>query len=307
VPDTFTNPVSFTQKSYHSPDNFISPTRPELSCAGRNVVVAGGSDGIGLAISIGFATAKASSITILGRREWKLQEAVKAISDASSGDTRTTVAYQVVDIVNKTQVDSAFDYVVRTFGKIDILVSNAAAPVAMAPISTLEAEDLTTGFQINVIGALNLVQAFLPLAGQEPVVLNTSTCMTHFAPTPNFGNYTATKSAALRLFDTLAAENPHIHIVNVQPGWVATAANGYQEIAPDTGNVMALSVYNPPELTMYIAKLPGHFYVWLASPEAKCLRGKFVWANWDAQELLQRSKEISESMMLRIILDGVPM
>jgi hypothetical protein len=34
------------------------------------------------------------------------------------------------------------------------------------------------------------------------------------------------------------------------------------------------------------ARLPGDFAVWLASPEATFLNGKFVWAQWDADELL---------------------
>lgn len=33
-------------------------------------------------------------------------------------------------------------------------------------------------------------------------------------------------------------------------------------------------------------RLPGDFAVWLASPEAEFLAGKFVWAQWDVDELL---------------------
>jgi hypothetical protein len=33
-------------------------------------------------------------------------------------------------------------------------------------------------------------------------------------------------------------------------------------------------------------RLPGDFAVWLASPEASFLAGKFVWAQWDVDELL---------------------
>lgn len=54
-------------------------------------------------------------------------------------------------------------------------------------------------------------------------------------------------------------------------------------------------------------ELPAHFLVWLASEEAKFLRGKFVWANWDAQELLWRSEEIQNSMHLQVTLNGVDM
>lgn len=36
----------------------------------------------------------------------------------------------------------------------------------------------------------------------------------------------------------------------------------------------------------FAARLPGDFAVWLASPEAIFLAGKFVWAQWDVDELL---------------------
>jgi hypothetical protein len=55
------------------------------------------------------------------------------------------------------------------------------------------------------------------------------------------------------------------------------------------------------------AELPGNFYVWLASPEAMFLKSKFVWATWDAQELVERAEEIANSRLLTTVLDGVPM
>lgn len=39
-------------------------------------------------------------------------------------------------------------------------------------------------------------------------------------------------------------------------------------------------------------ELPGHFLIWLASPEAEFLKGKYVWVNWDVDELKAREKEI---------------
>lgn len=58
---------------------------------------------------------------------------------------------------------------------------------------------------------------------------------------------------------------------------------------------------------MTIADLPGHFYVWLTSTEAKFLKGKFVWVNWDAQELLEKADEIKNSTLLNWVVDGAPM
>lgn len=38
--------------------------------------------------------------------------------------------------------------------------------------------------------------------------------------------------------------------------------------------------------------------MWLASSEARFLKGKFVWANRDAQEPLERAEEVRDSMLL---------
>lgn len=59
---------------------------------------------------------------------------------------------------------------------------------------------------------------------------------------------------------------------------------------------------------MSVVELPGAFTVWLTSPEAGFLKGRFVWVNWDAEELVARAKEIKEDpLLLRIHLGGVPM
>ncbi len=56
-----------------------------------------------------------------------------------------------------------------------------------------------------------------------------------------------------------------------------------------------------------LVALPAHFNVWIASSEAEFLKGKFVWANWDVDELKALAKEVQESMFLRVDLNGVPM
>lgn len=42
-----------------------------------------------------------------------------------------------------------------------------------------------------------------------------------------------------------------------------------------------------------LADLPGHFLVWLASPEGAFLKGKFLWINWDVDELKAKAEEIA--------------
>lgn len=51
--------------------------------------------------------------------------------------------------------------------------------------------------------------------------------------------------------------------------------------------------------------LPGHFTVWLCSPEAAFLKGKFVWSNWDVEELKAKRELIAGSFELEVGLNGV--
>ena len=55
-----------------------------------------------------------------------------------------------------------------------------------------------------------------------------------------------------------------------------------------------------------IVKLPAQFHVWSASAEADFLKGKLIWVNWDVDELKSRREEIEQSMLLRVVLNGVP-
>lgn len=68
-----------------------------------------------------------------------------------------------------------------------------------------------------------------------------------------------------------------------------------------------ISSYPPvPILILSVPEnLPGQFYVWLCSEEAKFLKNKFVWANWDVDELIARAEEIQNSNLLTIGLRGV--
>jgi hypothetical protein len=57
---------------------------------------------------------------------------------------------------------------------------------------------------------------------------------------------------------------------------------------------------------MDIVSLPASFNVWLASDEARFLKGKYLWTNWDVDELKARAKEIEESTQFTIGLVGWP-
>jgi len=53
-------------------------------------------------------------------------------------------------------------------------------------------------------------------------------------------------------------------------------------------------------------ELPSNFIVWAVSPEAAFLQGKFLWANWDVDELKAKKEELLAGPQLTIGLLGWP-
>jgi hypothetical protein len=51
--------------------------------------------------------------------------------------------------------------------------------------------------------------------------------------------------------------------------------------------------------------MSANFIVWASSPEARFLRGKFVWANWDVDEMMVKKEEIAEELKLTVGLLGL--
>lgn len=56
-----------------------------------------------------------------------------------------------------------------------------------------------------------------------------------------------------------------------------------------------------------VAELVSHFLTWFTSPDADFLKGKFVWANGDVDELKAQSDDIKDSLLLRVLLNGAIM
>ena len=55
-----------------------------------------------------------------------------------------------------------------------------------------------------------------------------------------------------------------------------------------------------------IGSLPASFMVWIASPEAAFMKGKYAFANWDVEELKERGEEIQKTALLSFDLVGSP-
>nr|POE51589.1 glucose and ribitol dehydrogenase like 2 [Quercus suber] len=171
---------------HHKVYDRISPLKPELSARGKNIVVTGGGTGIGKSIAMSFAQAGAQSVTILGRREKQLTEALKEMTVAAT-DEHSVLMYQVADLMKREEVDKALASVVAKVGKLDVLVSNAAALPKLGPITSYDASEFMRGFDMNVLTGFNAVQAFLPVAKPDATIINISTALAHFASNARCG------------------------------------------------------------------------------------------------------------------------
>jgi NAD(P)-dependent dehydrogenase (short-subunit alcohol dehydrogenase family) len=247
---------SFTKSWHNKPYPFISPTRPELSAAGKNVVITGGGTGIGKAIGIAFAQAGARSVAIVGRRLDRREAAVEEIKQAAAAvassrtDSKTTtqVLCEIGDVTNLESIKSALGNIVSQYEgnekKIDIFAANAGVLPEEGPVFAYNEAELRKSFETNVMGTFNSLQAFLPLASPEAKLFNTGSGIGHWAPLPEVPGvfaYAATKAAALKMLDYFAAENPAVHVVSVMPGIIATEINPKITVGADTGMISVTS------------------------------------------------------------------
>jgi NAD(P)-dependent dehydrogenase (short-subunit alcohol dehydrogenase family) len=199
----------------------IDVSRPELSTAGKVVLITGGGTGLGLAFAQHFAAAGSTSIAITGRREQVLLDAQKLIQEKYP---KTKVLPLPSDVTDHSSIATAFQETTSTFGaKIDILVNNAAFLADWNTIGsdTEDPNQWWNTFSINVRGSHNVLTAFLPVAAPDATVINISSGIIG-GVVPGASAYTSSKLAAARVFEFFQAENPGFRVVNLAPGVIMT-------------------------------------------------------------------------------------
>ncbi|KAL8663558.1 MAG: hypothetical protein Q9202_003746 [Teloschistes flavicans] len=277
-------PPSPTEKIHHDTYKGIDPAKSELSAKNKRVLITGGGSAIGRAIAKAFATARAKEIAITGRTEAALLETKKLIETESPGVTVTPI---VADVTDQQAIEDAF----QSFGTIDILVNNAGFMPDLCPIKDSPLEEWWRGFEINVKGSFIVTQAFLKVASPRAALVNITAGLVHHKdPLPGYTSYVSSKAASAKFFQMLQQEHPELRVMNVHPGVIQSAMlekNDQVEAQDD-------------------ASLPASFTVWACSPEAEFLKGKFVWANWDVEELKAREEEIRGTEFLTLGLSVWP-
>lgn len=172
-----------------------------FSLAGRVALVSGGSAGIGKAIALGFAEAGAE-VAVVGRSAERLKDTVQALS--AVGVRAGAIA---ADLGVADQRRAVVPEVIRRFGRVDVLVNNAAAKPALAPLLDCPEEIWDALMEINVKAYFELSReaARDMLQRQWGRIINI-TSSTGLKARAGMGDYAITKAAEIMLTRSLAVE-----------------------------------------------------------------------------------------------------
>jgi uncharacterized protein len=199
-----------------------SPKPPRNAALGyfrdRSVVVTGASSGIGCDVALAFGE-QGANVTLLARRRLQLEELAQKINKAGG----RALALDC-DVTDRQRVFWSIDQAREAFGKIDILINSAGLLIAET-VEETKPEDLERMMAVNVFGALNAVQAVLPLMRQQKSgnIVNISSLAGRRGVSP-LGGYSATKFALVGITEALRVElfNTGVRVSLVMPGVIDT-------------------------------------------------------------------------------------
>ncbi|CAK7205096.1 hypothetical protein SEUCBS139899_007861 [Sporothrix eucalyptigena] len=298
-------PLSDFTKDYHRKTYpAIDPARPELSQAGRTVLITGGGTNIGKAIATAFATAHANKVIIVSRNQAVLEAAVTELqAHAASIKSPTAFASYPVDVAKDEEVIALWKNLALEGTIIDVLVLNAALFAQPKLLHDVGIDRLWQEFEVNVKGPLHFYEKFRKQEDFDKspkVLLNVTTAAIHMLHNPivlSQPSYSLTKSAATyaiqQIADTVKPEQ--LQVLSFHPGMLYGDGWKAHGITEDM-------------LPFDSLDLPGSFAVWAASLEARSLHGRYVVDNWDVTELTEgiNKKNLEENPdYLRLNITGL--
>jgi NAD(P)-dependent dehydrogenase (short-subunit alcohol dehydrogenase family) len=194
----------------------------ELRLDGRTALITGGSRGIGQAIGQVFADAGASVMLSSRRVDGLTESAAAIVADRREGSGE--VAWTVANAGDPEQADAAVAATVERFGRVDILVNNAATNPYYGPIIDIDQGRADKTVRVNQSGYLEWTQAAWRggMSEHGGTVLNMAS-IGGLAVEGGIGWYNVTKAAVIHLTRQLAGElGPLVRVNAIAPGLVKT-------------------------------------------------------------------------------------
>jgi len=205
------------------------------------VVVTGASSGIGREAALAFGGAGAR-VVLLARRRDALEEVADEIRRAN-GQALVAPA----DVAERSAVRAAMNEARQRFGRIDVVVNNAGVLIP-SPVATLERADLERMLEVNLFGALFVMQEAVRVMRQQEeggTIVNVASLAGRRGVTP-LGGYCASKFALVGLTEALRMElhGSALHVALVLPGVIETPmAHGSEH---ELENLWPSSLNMPP-------------------------------------------------------------
>jgi nogalaviketone/aklaviketone reductase len=225
--------------------------------ARRGIIVTGGGTGIGQATARAFAD-NGDQVLVVGRTKSTLAETAEGYAD---------IHPLVIDITDRNAPARITAAALRLFGRIDVLVNNAAVAVP-APLTGIDAELADAQLAVNLRGPILLTQNAVPaLAETAGTVINLSTAGSLGRRAwPGMSLYGASKVAIDFLTRTWAVELAPlgIRVVAIAPGVVDTgmgqrmgsSAAEYAEFIEQMTQITPLGrVGQPAEIAWWVVQL----------------------------------------------------
>ncbi len=227
------------------------------SSAPRRALVTGASSGIGAATAL--------RLTSEG---WQVFAAARRAERLESLAEQEGIIPLVCDVTDVDQV-AAVRARITEAGGIDTLINNAGGALGVDTVAEGKLEDWRWMFEVNVLGTLNVTQAFLPMlrAHGEGTVLN----LTSTAGVVSYeggGGYNAAKFGAHGMTGTLRLEEAehNIRVIEVLPGMVRTEEFTAKRLRGDTaaaekvytGVEKPLTAEDIAEVITHAVTLPHH-------------------------------------------------
>nr|WP_203981838.1 SDR family oxidoreductase [Sphaerisporangium rufum] len=211
---------------------------------GKVALVTGGSRGIGAAVAVRLAE-DGADVAFTYRQD---AERAGAVADRIKLAGRRALAIQA-DSVDAAAVAGAVDRAAAEFGRLDILVNNAAVYLP-GPVEQVTFAEVDATLAVNVRAPFAAAQAALKHLAEGGRIINIGSNVSERVPFPGLALYSMSKSALTGLTRALAREvGPRGITVNVvAPGPTDTDANpAGGPFAETISGITALGRYAAPE------------------------------------------------------------
>ena len=241
-----------------------------MRVAGKVWVITGGGGGMGRELVIQLL-GRGARVAAVDRNP----AALGGTADAA-GTNRSRLSTHVVDITDRTAVRGLPAEVVAIHGTVDGLINNAGVIQPFVPVAELDDATIERVLDVNLMGTLHMVQAFLPVLATRPEAhLANVSSMGGFFPFPGQTLYGASKAAVRLLTEGLYAEllDTNIGVSVIFPGAVNTGISENSGIEmPATGDQGKMPILSPAKAATImirgIEKNKLHIYV---GPDSKLM------------------------------------